>query len=161
LKLNLNSNKRKGTLEMKKIERKIKRKRIKAKLGRLLHFWPTKPARPTAQAPSRARWTLTDHAGPPGSHTYACAFSQWRLGPTFQPLFSVPRARSHLTDGAHWQSPMCACLPWIPLVRGTRMSAPSPRPSQRLARKSPPLPGSWATFPSVWTWTPGDKREPP
>jgi hypothetical protein len=35
---------------MKKIERKIKRKRIKAYLGRLLHSWPTKsitPARPT------------------------------------------------------------------------------------------------------------------
>jgi hypothetical protein len=74
---------------------------------------------------------------------------------------SIPRARSYPTGGAHWQSPMCTCLPWIPLVRGTRMSAPSPRPSQRLARKSPPLSGSWATFPSAWTWTPGDKREPP
>jgi hypothetical protein len=73
---------------MKKIERKIKRKRIKAKLGRLLHFWPNTPARPTAQALSRARWTLTDHAGPPGSHTYARAFTPGRPTgcPHCQPL---------------------------------------------------------------------------
>jgi hypothetical protein len=42
---------------MKKIERKIKRKRIKAYLGRLLHSWPTK--------------SNTRTAGPPSPHTAA------------------------------------------------------------------------------------------
>jgi hypothetical protein len=84
---------------MKKIERKIKRKRIKAYLGRLFHFWPTSAF--TARADTWA--PLVSQL--PRAHTVTACTDRWG-----HVVISPSHSRS-------------ASGPWGPLV--SRLPSPS------------------------------------